>query len=112
VTTQACQLALSPDRGHKMGIIGQLSVNPSLPGLWRLSHAIKPLVSPPQAFARLASSTAATADGVTVGPNTYTVFNIAGNKFRLIVKIEYRYRAIYVKDVLTHAEYDKGRWKV
>jgi mRNA interferase HigB len=56
--------------------------------------------------------TYATADGVTVGPNTYTVFNIAGNKFRLIVKIEYRYRAIYVKDVLTHAEYDKGRWKV
>jgi hypothetical protein len=26
-------------------------------------------------------------------------------------RIEYRYRAIYVKDVLTHAEYDKGKVK-
>lgn len=40
-----------------------------------------------------------------------TVFNIAGNKYRLIVKIEYAAQAIYVKHVLTHAEYDKGRWK-
>jgi mRNA interferase HigB len=40
-----------------------------------------------------------------------TVFNIAGNKYRLIVKIEYAAKAIYVKHVLTHSEYNKGRWK-
>lgn len=51
------------------------------------------------------------ADGVTVGSNTYTVFNIGGNKFRLIVKIEYKYQKIFVKHVLTHAEYDKEDWK-
>jgi mRNA interferase HigB len=39
------------------------------------------------------------------------VFNIGGNKFRLIVKIVYKAQAIYVKHVLMHAEYDKGRWK-
>jgi mRNA interferase HigB len=40
-----------------------------------------------------------------------TVFNIKGNDYRLIVHIRYRTRTIYVKDLLTHAEYDKGTWK-
>jgi mRNA interferase HigB len=39
-----------------------------------------------------------------------TVFNIKGNAYRLIVKIEYRYRLIFIAHVLTHAEYDKGDW--
>ena len=51
------------------------------------------------------------ADGVTVGDRTYTVFNIGGNKFRLIVKIEYEYQKVFIKHVLTHAEYDKEDWK-
>ncbi len=34
-----------------------------------------------------------------------TVFNIGGNKYRLIVKIEYKLQTIYIKNVLTHAEY-------
>ncbi|HZU43302.1 MAG TPA: type II toxin-antitoxin system HigB family toxin [Terriglobales bacterium] len=41
----------------------------------------------------------------------YTVFNIKGNSYRLVVKIEYRWRLIFVKRVLTHAEYDRGDWK-
>jgi mRNA interferase HigB len=41
----------------------------------------------------------------------YTVFNIRGNKYRLIVKIEYRWRLVFIKHILTHAEYDKGDWK-
>ncbi len=40
-----------------------------------------------------------------------TVFNIGGNSFRLITKIKYRYQIIYIRVVLTHAEYDKGDWK-
>ena len=51
------------------------------------------------------------ADGVPVGDKTYTVFNIGGNKFRLIVKIEYEFQQAYIKHVLTHSEYDKGDWK-
>lgn len=35
------------------------------------------------------------------------VFNIKGNDFRLIVRINYPYRVIYVRFVGTHAEYDK-----
>jgi mRNA interferase HigB len=39
-----------------------------------------------------------------------TVFNIKGNTYRLIVKIEYRFGRVYIKHFLTHAEYDKGEW--
>lgn len=34
-------------------------------------------------------------------------FNIAGNKYRLVVKINYPYRVIYIRFVGTHADYDK-----
>lgn len=41
----------------------------------------------------------------------FTVFNIKGNKYRLIVAINYQTQRIYIKYVLTHAEYDKDDWK-
>ena len=40
-----------------------------------------------------------------------TVFNIGGNKARLIAAIHYNRQKIYIRAVLTHDEYDKGRWK-
>ena len=40
-----------------------------------------------------------------VGDNR-VVFNIKGNSYRLVVKINYRYRAVFVRFVGTHAEYD------
>ena len=52
------------------------------------------------------------ADGVAVrSGDTATVFNIGGNKYRLVCVINYvRYR-LDVKHILTHAEYDKQQWK-
>ena len=41
----------------------------------------------------------------------FTVFNIKGNKYRLIASIDYEGQLIYIKYVLTHAEYDKEKWK-
>ncbi|MBI5527939.1 MAG: type II toxin-antitoxin system HigB family toxin [Deltaproteobacteria bacterium] len=41
----------------------------------------------------------------------YTVFDIGGNKYRLIVAIHYNRKKVYIRHVLTHAEYDRGRWK-
>jgi len=39
------------------------------------------------------------------------VFNIGGNKYRLISAIHFNRKKVYIRDVLTHAEYDKERWK-
>lgn len=33
------------------------------------------------------------------------VFNIAGNKYRLVVKINYPYRIVYIRFIGTHAQY-------
>ncbi len=41
----------------------------------------------------------------------FTVFNIKGNSYRLIVAINYRKQTIYFKYFLTHAQYDKDDWK-
>jgi mRNA interferase HigB len=40
-----------------------------------------------------------------------TVFNIAGNKYRLIARINYRAQLVFVLYILTHSEYDLGNWK-
>lgn len=48
-----------------------------------------------------------TADAV----DRFTVFNIKGNAYRLITEINYQTGRIFLRHVLTHAEYDKGDWK-
>ena len=40
-----------------------------------------------------------------------TVFNLKGNKYRLIVSIEHEWQLIYIEYILTHAEYDQDGWK-
>ncbi|MHB8415052.1 MAG: type II toxin-antitoxin system HigB family toxin [Acidiferrobacteraceae bacterium] len=40
-----------------------------------------------------------------------TVFNIGGNKYRLIAAIHYNRRKAFIRAVLTHEEYDRGQWK-
>lgn len=40
-----------------------------------------------------------------------TVFNIGGNKYRLISVINYELKTVLVTHVLTHKQYDKDRWK-
>ena len=48
-----------------------------------------------------------TADGV----EKFTVFNIKGNAYRPITEINYQTGRVFVRQVLTHAEYSKGAWK-
>ena len=41
----------------------------------------------------------------------FTVFNIGGNKFRLIAAIHYNRKTLYIRHILTHAEYDRNTWR-
>jgi mRNA interferase HigB len=47
------------------------------------------------------------ADGV----GKHTVFNIKGGSYRLISEINYRTKRVFIRYVITHAEYDKVGWK-
>jgi mRNA interferase HigB len=52
------------------------------------------------------------ADAVTVASgSTVTVFNIGGNKYRLIAAIHYNTQRVYVLRLLAHADYSKDFWK-
>ena len=52
------------------------------------------------------------ADAVTVKSGAVvTLFNIGGNKYRLITRIEYQRHKVYVKRVVRHSEYSRGAWK-
>lgn len=39
------------------------------------------------------------------------VFNIGGNKYRLVAAIAFHPGLVWIKAVLTHGDYDKGTWK-
>lgn len=39
------------------------------------------------------------------------IFDVGGNKYRLIVKVRYRTKRVYIRYVLTHSDYDKNAWK-
>ena len=43
--------------------------------------------------------------------NDYYVFNIGGNKIRLIANIRFVKQRVYIRHILTHKEYDKSNWK-
>ncbi|MDY6784776.1 MAG: type II toxin-antitoxin system HigB family toxin [Cyanobacteriota bacterium] len=41
----------------------------------------------------------------------FTVFNVGGNSYRLIAFIDYKYKKVFIRSILTHAEYDEETWK-
>jgi mRNA interferase HigB len=52
------------------------------------------------------------ADGVKLRSGTVvTVFNIVGNRYRLLTVIGYTQQKVSVELFLTHAEYNKDKWK-
>ena len=56
--------------------------------------------------------TISSADAVTLPKgNVITVFNVGGGSYRLLTHVKFNTRCVYVKALLTHAEYDTDRWK-
>ena len=47
------------------------------------------------------------ARSVDILPDNRVVFNISGNHYRLILKIEYEFRIIYIRFIGTHDDYDR-----
>jgi len=40
-------------------------------------------------------------------PKNRVIFNIRGNHYRLVVRINYKYQMVYIRFIGTHPEYDK-----
>jgi mRNA interferase HigB len=41
----------------------------------------------------------------------YTIFDVGGNRWRIAAVIHYDKQRVYVRDVMTHAEYDRNAWR-
>jgi mRNA interferase HigB len=41
----------------------------------------------------------------------YVVFDIGGNKYRLIAEMNFARRVLLIRSIMTHKEYVKGAWK-
>ena len=42
---------------------------------------------------------------------SFVVFNVAGNHLRIITAVHFDRRRIYIREILTHSEYDEEKWK-
>ncbi|MGA2497042.1 MAG: type II toxin-antitoxin system HigB family toxin [Tepidisphaeraceae bacterium] len=47
----------------------------------------------------------------TVSGRTATIFDIGGNKYRIIALIDYTRQTVLITHVMDHKEYDKNNWK-
>jgi len=41
----------------------------------------------------------------------FTIFDVGGNRYRIAAVVHYDKRRIYVRQVMTHAEYDRNAWR-
>ena len=47
----------------------------------------------------------------TASGRTATIFDVGGNKYRIIALVDYVRQTVLVTHVMDHKEYDKGNWK-
>ena len=40
-----------------------------------------------------------------------TIFDVGGNNYRVIAKVRYRKKIVFINEVLTHTEYDRKKWQ-
>lgn len=86
----------------------------SLRSFWATDPAYADSAGPIQAWYRhtLKADWASPADikreftNASILKNGRVVFNIAGNKYRLVVWINYSYRVVYIRFIGTHIQYD------
>jgi mRNA interferase HigB len=47
----------------------------------------------------------------TSSKRTATVFDVGGNKYRIVALIDYARQTVFITHVMDHKEYDRGSWK-
>lgn len=52
-----------------------------------------------------------TADYVRLTKGGFYIFDIGGNKYRLVAAIHFNRQMLFIRGILTHAEYTRGSWK-
>lgn len=40
-----------------------------------------------------------------------TIFDVGGNRYRIIAKVEYQIHIVFIRFVMTHSEYDEKKWQ-
>lgn len=43
--------------------------------------------------------------------DNFYIFNVGGNKLRIITTIHFNWGKVFIRYILTHKEYDKNKWK-
>jgi|SRR6516165_3541648 mRNA interferase HigB len=56
-------------------------------------------------------STFGSVDYVSINKREIYVFNVGGNKYRVVVEIKFKWQIAFVQCALTHSEYSTGEWK-
>ena len=87
----------------------------TLKAFWDHNPAYSDAIEPTLAWYRhaLKADWAAPADvkqdfcSASIPKDGRAVFNVAGNKYRLVVWINYTYRVVYIRLIGTHAQYDQ-----
>ncbi|MFH0822955.1 MAG: type II toxin-antitoxin system HigB family toxin [Pseudomonadota bacterium] len=41
----------------------------------------------------------------------FTIFDVGGNRYRIVAVIHYDKQRLYIRQVMTHAEYDRKHWR-
>jgi mRNA interferase HigB len=41
----------------------------------------------------------------------FTIFDVGGNKYRIAAVVHYDKQRIYIREVMTHTEYDRNHWR-
>ncbi|MFH1740495.1 MAG: type II toxin-antitoxin system HigB family toxin [bacterium] len=52
-----------------------------------------------------------TVDQPTVNGKRIAIFNVGGNKYRIVANIHFNLQKVYIRAILTHAEYETGKWR-
>ena len=51
------------------------------------------------------------ADLVPVGEKKFVVFNVGGNKYRVVTIVNFKGQVVIIEVALAHKQYDRGKWK-